>query len=327
MTDAALLAWLSSPSHPAARYLTARDLLEPRPDASTLAELRGRIMTWKPLRSILELQREDGSFPDRLKTPTARPTFWALVLMERCGLQVSDGPVARAIEFVERRFAKAGAVSYTGGGSGVLPCYAGVVTTTLYGLGAGDRALAQASLDWLVDHQRFDHKDIRAGGAETWPYRAPANFGCWESVSCYHGVAGAFRAFASVPAAERSPTVRRRLTDAIGYLRIHRLFRKSTSNQPLFRHMTRTFLVGDYRSGLLDMLQGVADADPSLVQESWVDESVAAMEALTAGGRVPLAMNYGRALVDTVPLEPIGQPSRLLTYQWLRVRRTLDAAR
>ncbi|MCA9598151.1 MAG: hypothetical protein KC776_32790 [Myxococcales bacterium] len=50
------------------------------------------------------------------------------------------------------------------------------------------------------------------------------------------------------------------------------------------------------------------------------------MEALTADGRVTLGKNYGRALMSPIPLEPIGHPSRLLTYQWLVVRRRLTAA-
>ncbi len=322
-----VLAWLSEPENLATRYLTARELLHPRPEPPGLERLRGAVLEWEPLRAVLDLQLEDGGFPDRSKVRTARPTFSALVLMERCGLDVGDEPVARAIDFLSRRHARTGPISYTGGASGVLPCYAGVVVTTLTGLGAGDSDIVRSSLDWLLDHQRFDHRELRAGGEASWPYRAPQNFGCWESVSCYHGVAGAFRAFAAVPAEGRWPRLRQRLDEAIDYLRIHRLFRKSGSERPLFRHMTQPFLVGDYRSGLLDMLQGIADADPALAAEPWVEESMEAMDALTVDGRVPLAKNYGRALMDEIPLEPVGEPSRFLTYQWLRVRRTMDAAR
>ena len=83
---------------------------------------------------------------------------------------------------------------------------------------------------------------------------------------------------------------------------------------------------GDYRSDLLDMLQGVADADPHLIEEEWVQAAVEDMHALTDGGRVPLVHNYGRALIDPVPLEPTGQASRFLSLQWLRVRRAFSGA-
>ena len=321
--DAVLLEWLSSPANPPVRYLTARDLLEPRSSAKELAALRNEIARWEPLRQVLSLQLDDGSFPYGQKTPTAQPTFSALGLMQRCGLDITDEPVTRVVDYLTDQHIGKGALSYTSGGSGILPCYLGVVATSLIRMGGLDTELVQSSIGWLVDHQRFDHKDTRAGGDHSWPYRGPQNYGCWDSVSCYHGVAGAFRAFAAIPPQSRSAGVRRRLGEAISYLRIHRLYKKSTVDKPLVRHLTRFFLVGDYRSDLLDMLEGVADADDGLIQEGWVREALGDMERLTTDGRVPLVQNYGRKLIDPVPFEAVGAPSRFLTYQWLTVQKRL----
>jgi hypothetical protein len=206
----------------------------------------------------------------------------------------------------------------------VLPCYLGVVTTALIEMGALDTELVQSSLRWLIDHQRFDHKTTRAGGERTWPYKAPANYGCWDTVSCYHGVTGAFRALASIPPDCRSAEVLQRTAEAIEYLRIHRVYKKSSFDQPLFRHMTQFFLVGDYRSDLLDVLQGIADAKPTLVHQDWVRSALNDMDNLTTEGRVPLAKNYGKKLINPIPFEAIGAPSRFLTYQWLRILRIFD---
>ena len=74
------------------------------------------------------------------------------------------------------------------------------------------------------------------------------------------------------------------------------------------------------------MLQGIADADPTLIREPWVADAARDMEALTEAGRVVLVKNYGRKLIDPIPFEPIGAPSRFLTYQWVTVRRILGAA-
>ena len=87
--------------------------------------------------------------------------------------------------------------------------------------------------------------------------------------------------------------------------------------------MTEPFLVGDYRFGLLDMLTGIAEADPGLGAEDWVAEAARDMDGLTVDGKVVLAKNYGRKLIDPIPLEKVGEPSRLLTYQWLLTRRLL----
>lgn len=324
--DPDTLGWLSDKANPAVRYLTALHLLEPTPPTDTLQVMREEILAWKPLRQVLDLQLRDGSFPYSQRTHTAQPTFYALTLMARCGLAAGDEPVTRALDFLTDRHMKVGALSYTGGGSGVLPCYMGVVTEALIKMNAMDHEIVQSSIQWLVDHQRFDHRTTRVGGEAEWPFKAPVNFGCWDSVSCYHGVAAAFRAFAAIPPVKRSVEVGRRLDEALQYLRIHRLYKKSRSDQPLFRHMTQFFIIGAYRSDLLDMLQGIADADPTLVLEEWVQEAADDMEHLTEAGRVPLVKNYGQKLADPIPLERIGEPSRFLTYQWLKIRKTLTEA-
>jgi hypothetical protein len=321
-----LLDWLSSPDNPPVRYLTARDLLDPPPPAE-LAQLRSEIMGWAPLRQVLELQLEDGSFPYRQKTHTAQPTLAALCLMQLCGLEVTDEPARGALEYLSGRHLFDGVITYTGGGSGVLPCYLGVVTTALIKMGAADSEIVAAAIEWLVDHQRFDDKQQTAGGTKTWPLRAPQNFGCWDSVSCYHGVAGAFRAFAALPVSHRSHAVADRLDEAIAYLRARRLYKRSGNDTPLFRHMTQFFLIGDYRYDLIDMLAGVADADPALINEDWVSQAVEIVDNLTNNGRVTLVKNYGRHLIDPIPLEPIGEPSRFLTHRWQYVAQILETSR
>lgn len=327
MTEQTVLEWLSSSDNPPVRYLTARHLAEEPPSELELQRLRRAILEWEPLLTILDRQLPDGSFPSGLKTPTAQPTFSALELMQRCGLNISDEPVRRALHYLTENHFPKGALSYTSGGSGILPCYLGVLTAALIKMGAADSEVVQSSIGWLIDHQRFDHKSTRAGGDQEWPYRAPQNYGCWESVSCYHGVAGAFRALAALPVQARSAQVETRLAEAIEYLRIHRLYRKTTTGEPLFRFMTRLFLVGDYRSNLLDMLEGIADADPSLAAQPWIDAALEDLQALLADGRMPLMTNYGRKLIHPIPVEEVGEPSRFLTYQWLKVRKDFDQQR
>lgn len=324
--DSATVEWLSSRLNPPVRYLTARDLAPLSVPARELQAMREAALGWPPLRQILGLQLEDGSFPYGQKTPTAQPTFWALCLMARCGMDISDEPVRRIVGYLEHHQMGKGALSYTGGGSGVLPCYAGVVTAVLIEMGASESAVVQGSIQWLVDHQRFDHKTLRAGGDATWPYKAPTNYGCWETVSCYHGVAGAFRAFAALPPAARSADVNHRIEEALEYLRLHRLYKGTAIDRPLFRHMTEFFLIGDYRSGLIDMLHAVADADSGLIHEDWVAGAVDDVERTLDAGRVTLVKNYGRKLIDPIPFEPIGEPSRFLTYEWLTIRRAFGMA-
>ena len=85
------------------------------------------------------------------------------------------------------------------------------------------------------------------------------------------------------------------------------------------------FLVGDYRSDLLDILQGIADADPTLVGENWVRTALDDIDDLSSEGRIILAKNYGRKLIDPIPFEAVGTPSRFLTYQWLHIRKIFES--
>jgi hypothetical protein len=321
--QAELIRWLADEANPPVRYLVARDLESPPASGARLHRLRAEVLEWPPLVEILDRQRADGMFGAAGKRADARATLWALCLLQRCGCTVDDEPVGRAVEALERDHVHDGALTYLTGGSGVLPCYLGVGVVALLGLGATTSPLVWSSVEWLVEHQRFDHRDLRSGGDTAWPFAAPHTYGCWETVSCYHGVAAAFRALAAIPDPLRTPAVRQRLDEAVEYLRRHRLYRATRSGRPLFRHLTQSFLVGDYRSDLLDLLQGVADADPTLVRESWVADAVEDMRALTVDGRVVLAKNYGRRLIDPIPLEEVGAPSRFLTYQWLRVQSAL----
>lgn len=317
-----IVEWTLSGDNPAATYLLARGFLAARYSPDDLEEMRRRTLSWEPLARILAHQREDGGFPCPENRPTERSTLMAMCIMARCGLNSGDRPVRRILDYVQANCLKKGAFSYTGGGSGVLPCYVGVFVDAVASLDGWNSPVAASSRQWLIDHQRFDHKEIRGGGARKWPFKAVDNHGgCWWSVSCFHGVVAAMRALASVPPGERSAAVADRLNCAIEYLRIHRVYKKSSGDRPLFRHLKQFFLLGGYRTHLIDVLEGVAMTDPGLVRESWVQEAVRDVDSLAVGGRIPLMKNYRSRIVDPLPLEIVGEPSRFLTCQWLAVKR------
>ncbi len=321
-----LIDWLLSDENPAARYLTARDLVRPRPPDRTLHSLRGKMLAWEPLRRLLALQAEDGSFlSGREAAPVA--TYVALRLMSRCGMDGRDAPVSRALGYISERHVGHGAFSYNTGGSGILPCYVGLFTRDFIPMMGREAPAIEASLNWIVDYQRFDHKLTRGGGAKKWPFRIVENSGgCWRSVSCYHGVVATLGALAAIPPVSRTPDQRARLNAALRYLAIHRVFKKSAEDKPLFRHLTEFFLFGGYRSHLIDVLDAIADADPALAHVNWVQDAISSVDRLTVNGKVVLVKNYPTKLIDPLPFEPVGEPSRFLTCQWLRVKQKFGAS-
>ena len=170
--------WLLSPENPVVRYLATRDLGSSETSASDLAELRHEAQNWAPLRQILDMQKEDGSFPYKTKTATAQPTFSALYIMSRCAMTVDDEPVARTLGYLCDKHLKEGAFSYIGrSGSGVLPCYVGEVALALIRMGGYRLPEVRSLVQWLVDYQRFDHKNTRDGGPKKWPFKAVDNHG------------------------------------------------------------------------------------------------------------------------------------------------------
>lgn len=318
-----VMSWLLEESHPAARYLALRDLVGTGVSRDDLIAAKERVPEWKPLKRILDRQKEDGSFKSTEKKPTAMPTFAALELMDKCGLDKSDEHVTKAHDYLAENHVVDGAISYTRGGSGVLPCYVGKVTYPLVHMGFLESDIVKGAVDWILDYQRFDHKQTRAGGEKKWRFKAVNHYGgCWFSVSCYHGVVATFETLAAIPPRKRSDDVKSRIQDAVQYLRIHRAFKKSKEDKPLFRHLTQFFLYGSYRSHLIDVLHALTNADRELVKETWVKEALEAVESLTITGRVPLVKNYPTKIVDPLPLERVGSPSKLLTHQWLVVKKS-----
>ncbi len=68
-------------------------------------------------------------------------------------------------------------------------------------------------------------------------------------------------------------------------MRIHRVFKKSSVDRPLFRHMTQFFISGQHRCNLIDVLDGIADADPALGSKEWVREAIDVMDSLAENGK------------------------------------------
>jgi hypothetical protein len=321
MPTKTVIEWLSSPENPPVHYLTARNLNPKKISKNEMNSLRTDMLKWKPLKKILALQEKNGSFSSYKNEPPAYATFIALSLMERCGMDTGDGPVSKALAYLTEHHIGNGALSINTGGSGIIPCYLGLATKSIIKMGGFGEPSVEESIRWLCDHQRFDHKKTRAGGKKKWPFKSVVNYGCWSSVSCYHGVVGAFAVLSAISPEHRSKTVNERIQASLEYLRIHRVYLKSKVEKPIFRHTTEFFLNGNYRQNLIDVLDGIADADKRLIGDEWIRNAVDTVDNLTNDGKVALVKNYPTGLIDPLPFEETGKPSRFLTYQWLIVKK------
>ena len=321
-----LIHWLSSSENPPVNYLTTRDFAGTPPSKESLYALRTEILAWKPLTSFLSSQQSDGGFPNKTKTKSAEPTLAGLALMTRCGLSYDDDCVRRAVEYIAGNYAYNDIFTFRAKGSGVLPCYVGMYARIIATVAGTDHPHFNKAIEWILEYQRFDHKEVRAGGRGQWPFRSVESYGgCWRSVSCYHGVVATLRALSSIPERKRSVAVNTQLEAALNYLRIHRVYKKSSEDKPLFRHFSRYFLYGKYRLNLIDVLEGISEADPGAGAEDWVRDVIETVDRSTVGGKVISAASYPTDIIDPLPFEKAGKPSRFLTYQWLITKRKFAA--
>ena len=315
-----LIHWLTQDDVPPVRYMILRDFPNSNSSPESIQKLGRESLIWPPLQKLLALQKPDGGFPSSKKTKTAETTLAALSLMARCGLTDQDINIQKTLAYINQNYLHDGVYTYRGKGSGVLPCYVGLFTRLIANVAGTQHQLFQSGIRWILDYQRFDHKTTRGGGNDQWPYKAVESYGgCWRSVSCYHGVVAALRALSVIAPENRTEEVVERIKSVIEYLRIHRVYKKSSEDRPLFRYSTRLFLFGGWRLNLLDILEGIAEADPSLINEDWVRDAVETVEKTKKEDKIVSAASYPTGLIDPDPLEKSGAPSRFLTHQWLKV--------
>ncbi len=316
-----IIDWLmSSSSPPPVRFQTSIEFSSEGSEGSGTVT-RADIKDWHPLKKVLDLQNSDGGFPVTQKGKPGIPTLYALILMSKCGLDCSDEPVRKAIEYIKNNHTLDGVISWNSGGSGILPCYAGVTASHIAKMSCGKNDLVNRVAEWIVNYQRFDHKEDRAGGDENWSFHGPSNFGCWQSVSCYHGVVASLALLSSIPLDFRTSEIKSRIKDALRYLEIHKVFRKTTTGEPMFRHLTNFFIFGQWRMNLLDIVEIILDAEPEIAGDQWIQDAIYEIDRHTVEGRILHKTDYRTFLDDPIELEPMGVPSFFLTLQWMKIQK------
>ena len=181
-------------NEPSMRYLTSRDLLEPRSGQRKLENMRPLIPRQGWAARLLAYQREDTWWATKKTcyTPKFRSTIWRLQVLADLGLSRRVRRVSNAAEFfLDLHLAKDG--GYSGA---VKPrrghlCTTGNMARSLIRLGYRRDDRVQSAIDWLVEEQLVD------GGWDCFGRRGGTLDG-WEAMS----------AFAEIPSSQRSREVR-----------------------------------------------------------------------------------------------------------------------
>ena len=227
------MCWLLEPDNPSVRYLTLTELLGLRPENLEAKATRAEIMTIGPVPRILAWQKPGGYWgkpEDFYQRSKYQGTVWSLILLAELGADGRDRRIRRACEFVLKwsQDRKCGGFAHLGtarGGwaSAVIPCLSGNMVWSMIRFGLLDDPRVQQGIDYIVRYQRFD--DGVKGPPRDGQYHRSES--CWGRHTCHMGAVKALKALAEIPAARRTPGVKRVIRQGTEYLLAHHIFKRS----------------------------------------------------------------------------------------------------
>ncbi|MCX6561249.1 MAG: nitrogen fixation protein NifH [Candidatus Aminicenantes bacterium] len=226
--------WLLEKENPGVRRLALTRLLD-RPASDPEIKEAGRdIMRLGPVPKILAGQNADGSWekPDDFYAAKYKGTSWRLILLAELEADGRDQRIRQACEFVLKNSqdpASGGFAYHSSGRSGggrvseVIPCLTGNMVWSLIRLGLADDPRVKRGIEWIVRYQRFD--DRLAVAPTGWPYDRWQT--CWGRHTCHMGAVKSLKALAALPAAKRTPEIRKCIDRGAEYFLIHHIHKKS----------------------------------------------------------------------------------------------------
>lgn len=303
-----VISWLLDPREPSMRYLSSRDLLQPRPSQKTLERLRADVPSRGWAAKILAGQREKTWWVTR-KTcyqPKFRSTIWQLQVLADLGLGCKDERISNAVEFfLNLHLAKDGGYSPYGRSGLNVPrghlCTTGNMVRSLIRFGYLNDERVQSAIRWLVDKQKPD------GGWDCFG-RRHGTLDAWEAMS----------AFAEIPPIRRSSALRQAIEAGANFFLRRRLLHEG---KPFKRwywlrypwHYFYDVLVG------LDFITALSYGRAQRTKE--------AFEHLLSKRRVDGCWNLDHTNGD-LRLETPGRPSKMITFLSLRaIKRVTESHR
>ena len=240
--------WLSDKdADPSVRHRVLRELLDKPADDPAVVRARRQIGSKGWAAEILRLQHPGGQWDTagtsarELYRPKYIATNWRLLVLSDLGVHGKHPRVAKAVNLFLRRFSgPAGGL----GQRGSEVCFTGNAVRMLVRFGYLEDPRTSPAIDWLVRHQKAD------GGWHCFRSRT-GTLDAWEALA----------AFASLPPAARSASIRRAIERGAAFYLDRGLVREGrTKYAPWFRlhypvHYYYDLLVG------LDVLTALGYGD------------------------------------------------------------------
>ena len=329
MTIADPLPWLLEVENPSVRYQTLVGLLDLPSDDPQVLAARQAILTFHPVRRILDAQWPEGYWMHRGLgySPKHKATVWQIIFLAQLALPRCE-PVERAIEYVLAHSRLSGGTvpgtdvpearfSAYKDAKGAILCLNGNLLRALSWFGYGDDPRVQATRAAMVAQIARDEFRCRCN-ARTPSGRRPTRMG--DGLPCAWGAIKALAALLVVPAERRTSAEQSAIEMGIRFLLGHDLTRADYPTpgkvSPLWFKFG--FPLG-YTSDLLELLE------------------VLTMAGAGAHPRVQPAVelvlakrdDQGRWALEHTPnnmwvsFGPKGQPNKWVTLRALRVLKEL----
>jgi hypothetical protein len=308
------LPWLLEPGNPSVRYLTLRDLLDRTADDPQAAGARQAILSWGPVRRILDAQWPEGYWmhPGVGYSPKYRATVWQIILLAAMGVPHCQ-PVRRAVEYtLAHSRLPDGRFSARQDDQGAVLCLNGNLLRALAWFGyADDSRVVETRQAMAAQIARDGFRCRYNTRAKDRPHRMS------DGLPCAWGAIKALGALAALPDETRTPEEQEGIRQAVDFLLAHDLaagdYPTATRPSPLWKKFG--FPLG-YTSDVLEalevLLQAGVPADGSRLQTAL---SVV-LAKQNDQGRWPLEHIPGKTWAS---FGPKNEPNKWVTLRALRV--------
>jgi hypothetical protein len=309
-----VIEWLLEENQPSIRYLSLTELLGRPDDDPDVASARERITEDGWAADILRKQDPSGWWVsgEDLYRPKYLATNWMLLTLSELGVKKTDPRVSKACELWIERFAK------SDGGFGVEDdkrselCLVGNSARALIKFGYEDHPKVRSALRWLVREQRDN------GGWHCWGKRGVIDG--WEGMS----------AFAAYPRQKWTRSIKRAVEKGAEFYLKRELYREGRRYQPWFRfhfpeHYFYDLLVGlDFMTALGFVSDKRLTYAVHLLKQKRKPDGKWTLEGVHPDLDSAVAKGYRKRPPIPLSLEPVGQPSKMITLRALRVLKRIE---
>jgi hypothetical protein len=324
--------WLLEACGPGVRYLALRDLMDLPEGERELQESRLVAQTQGPIATLLAEMNPGGYWvePGPGYNPKYRSSVWSVILLAQLGASVEvDARLAGACHYLlDHTLAPGGQFSTNGAPSGTVDCLQGNLVWALLELGSRDPRLEQ-TVEWMartVTGEGLAPNSERQAPLRYYAGKCGPGFACGanNTLPCAWGAVKVLLAFSCLPAAWRTPLVRRAIQQGVDFLfsidPATAAYPTGYSDKPSRNWWKFGFPVF-YITDLLQLVEAAArlgyGQDPRLA-----NAVSAILEKQDRQGRWALEFGYaGKTWLDFGPLK---QPNPWVTLRALRTLKSLN---